>query len=517
MKVNLEIKDGLFMVRLPFNREHISLLKNSGLNWNPNTKAWICRAESFPALCLSQVFSELKDQLKLYLPETSCNNHIPSSYLMSHQKDASLIASNNPRFGFFDDTGTGKTLSGIELVKQKRVKTLVVCPLSIITNAWINDINKFSPELKVINLWEYNKNKKNKIPEHQIALINFEQFRTNYTKLKNYKMLLVDESSRIKDHKSQITKAMIKYVNNIPYVYLFSGTPAPNNEMEYWSQLRVIDPLLLGANFYEFRNKYFYSPDTYGYKWVMQPGKREEFLNKLSQKTRVVRKEDCLSLPERTFNIRSVSLSRQEMEAYREMEREMLLEIEDHTITATNAAVKIMKLRQGTSGFFYSEKRVFQTGRSKLDALLELLEEIGNHQVIIWTHFHVEADLVEKELSNNCIRIDGTVSGQTQKDDLLKNFINRNTRYLISHPASLGHGVTLTNCSYAIYFSMSHSYELAYQSQDRIYRKGQRNACTYYYLVVPKTIDEAIIKAIQKKESAALAVFNFIRRKEMIE
>jgi SNF2 family DNA or RNA helicase len=507
--MNLTIEQDKFMLQFAFEAQVINRVKSAGFKWSPKAKKWVAPADVVTAMSLSAEFPELKTPLDNFLP-IEVNNWSPSPYLMDHQEEAGKIGLKNPRFGFFDDTGTGKTLTGIELVKQKKVKSLVVCKLSLIVNAWLNDLGKFAPELRAVNLWKL---KGKKIPEHDIGIINYEQFRTTHKKLTGYRMVLLDESSVAKDSRSQTTKALIEYCDQVPYVYLFSGTPAPNSELEYWSQMRIIDPLLLGRSYYQFRNKFCFSSGYGGYEWKMRDDLREEFLNKIGTKSRVIRKEDVLDLPERTFNVRSVTLTRQEMDAYRTMERELLIEIEGRESVAANSAVKIMKLRQGTSGFFYdSEGKAMVYGFSKLDALMELLEEIGNHQVIIWTHFHEEADQIERLLGNNCCRVDGTITSQTAKDNMVQAFMGRQVQYLISHPASLGHGVTLTNCTYAVYFSLSHSYELAYQSQDRIYRKGQRNACSYYYLVAEKTVDEAILRAIEKKGNTAQAVFDYLRR-----
>jgi len=512
--MDLKIENGTIFLRFKFNKDTINKAKDCGLKWNAVSAAWIGPTLATTILGLNYFFPELSSQLKNIIPE-KVNNYLPSEYLMDHQKEAGHIGQKHFRFGFFDDTGTGKTLAGIELIKQKKIKTLVVCKLSLISNAWMADLAKFAPELKVVNLWELNKRKK-KIPDHDVGIINYEQFRTTYKKLVGYGMVLADESSVLKDTRSQTTKAITAYCDTVFYVYLFSGTPAPNNELEYWSQMRIINPFLLGRSYYTFRNEFCYSTGYGGYQWKMREDRRTVFLDKISQVSRVIRKEDCLTLPERTFNNRSVSLSRVEMEAYREMEKEMMLEFEGQEAIAANAAVKIMKLRQGTSGFYYDPNgQVIQVGKSKLESLIELLEEIGNHQVIIWTHFRHEADQITdwmKEEGLSYARADGTVSDQRIKDRIVLDFMAGRIKYLISHPASLGHGVTLTNCTYAVYFSLSHSFEQAYQSQDRIYRHGQKNACTYYRLIVPGTVDEAILKALENKESVVTSVFNYLRR-----
>jgi SNF2 family DNA or RNA helicase len=331
-----------------------------------------------------------------------------------------------------------------------------------------------------------------------------------------FEMLIVDESSKAKSPKSKITKELIKYADMVPYVYLFSGTPAPNSELEYYSQIRMLDQKLFSKSFYSFRNGYFLQSGYGGFKWKINPEKRQEFLDKLATVSSVVKKEDVLDLPGKTINIRKVFLSSKEMNAYREMETHMILELEDQESIAANSAVKCMKLREGTSGFFIDENgEIIKTGESKLNELDSLLGEIGGEQVIIWVNFHYEADQVVSFLQKagkTVVRADGIVN-QDLKNQAIEDFKSGSAQYFIGHPASVGHGITLTNCSYMVYFSLSYSFELQSQSADRIFRKGQENKCSYYYLIADGTIDEAILRAVDAKQTVTEMVFDFIKTK----
>ena len=456
--------------------------------------------------------------------------------LMQHQNDALNIARSRPRFAFFDDTGTGKTLEGIEIALLHNVKTLILCPLSIINAAWIHDIEQFAPQLfsHTINLWDLAKKKNSDsgaikykfgLQNCKIAIINYESLKTNFQTIKEagFKMLIVDESSKIKTYrmktkqgKMTTTKSVIEFADSYAeYVYLFSGTPAPNSELEYYSQMRCLSRIIFGRSYYAFRNTYCYPSGYGGYKWIMKQEMKQLFMEKLAQWSRVVRKEDVLDLPPRTHNVRHVILSSSELEAYKKMKNDFMLEYAPNTFLAVNSMVKIMKLREITSGFVLGEGGIFKIiGDSKLKELIELLEEIGNHhQVIIWCQFHSEMSRIEAEfqkLQASYARIDGSVK-QEERDAIITNFKDRSIHYLIAHPKTLGHGHTLTTCSYCIYYSLSYSLEEFVQSQDRIYRKGQENKCSYYYLLAKSTVDEVIYKALQQKSTMVEAVFNFIK------
>jgi len=522
MKVS--IKNDYLVTEFDFDENTIAQVKSIGMRWSKPRKVWYGKITKLFISSFLKLFPEFQNELKNYTPvNIDYSKYVPSDYLMDHQRKSALTATIEPRRALFHDVGTGKSVTGIEFIKQKQVKTLVLTKLGIIRDAWIHDLKQFAPEINAINLWALKQKNSpaarklfsQSLEECEVAIINFESFRSLQPELEQagFQMLLIDESAKVKDNRSKITEAIIKFSDNMDFVYPLSGNPAPNTEMEYWSQLRVVDPLLFGANFYAFRAKYFYSYGYGGFKWEMKENKRDEFLEKLASVSEVVRKEDVLDLPEKTENVRRVYLDAKERKAYEDMKKHLVIEFGDKEVIAANAAVKLMKLREGTSGFYLDdEKNVVKVGNSKFNELKELLEEIGDNQVIIWTHFHYEGDQIEKMLEDKSYcRIDGTIKNQNVKDASLEAFKNGNVQYLISHPASLGHGVTMVNCTYAVYFSLSHSWELYDQSSGRIYRKGQTSKCTYYFLIADNSVDEVIMDALMKKGKVAEAVFDYIK------
>ncbi len=494
------------------------------LYWGPLTKASSHRfIQAFPKL--EKSFPRRFRAEKVPAVTPTYDTPVPD-YLMPHQKEGVLLSDKHSHHLFAFDTGTGKTATAIEIHRRKRVKTIVCCPLSIIEAAWVEDIKKFAPELRVANLWKlYSKYRTTKgkrdyeraIKEADICIINFEGVKSQLRHLGqgNFRMLLVDESSKLKNPKSKITKMLTNYSEDMDYVYLFSGTPAPNSLLEYYPQVRMLDRDLLGKNFYVFRNRYFRQVGYGGFKWIVDFEKEDTLLEKLSEVVTVKSKEDVLeNLPERTDNVVSVNLSKEESKAYKEMCDHLITQINDEVITSANAAVKLMKLREITSGFLLDENNAVQEiGSSKFKILTELLEEIGVHQVIIWTQFVHEATTIEKtllKLGKTVGVVNGSVN-QSTKDNNIKRFKDGTDQYIIAHPRSMAHGVTLTNCNYCVYFNMSYSFEEIYQSKDRIYRYGQANACSYYYLLARGTVDEVVYRAVSAKHSAAQEVLNFLK------
>jgi SNF2 family DNA or RNA helicase len=144
------------------------------------------------------------------------------------------------------ETGTGKTLVAIKLMEYWKVPAMVVAPLSTIESVWKREINKWST-LRATILWQ---NLKDFNEDYDVYLINYEQFKILSSKSKTpiekkVQCLIVDESSKMKNPQSQITKTILKYKNNIKHRLVLSGTPSPNSLLEFWAQMEFINEDLL--------------------------------------------------------------------------------------------------------------------------------------------------------------------------------------------------------------------------------------------------------------------------------
>jgi len=510
-----------------YDADMVEKCKTIGMRWSPAKRDWYIDRNKMNERLFDKYINDGDPIFNHKSLPVSLFYEYPD-YLMDHQKEAiETVETGTMRHLFAHDTGVGKTLLGIELIKLLEAKTLVVCPLSIIEPAWFEDLAKFAPGILAINLWKiwksrYKKDIETIIKARQLCIVNFETFKILYMKdllrPDMFDMILIDESSKIKNHKSQITKALVHFCDDIDYVFLFSGTPAPNNKLEYFPQARIIDSTIFGKSYYKFRNCYYHSTGYGGYTWIPHFHKEKTMMDKIAQFSSVVRKEDVLDLPERTDNVRDIHMTKAEKDAYTEMCDGLYTGFDEGWITATNAGAKIMKLREICSGFLYDDYGVGkQLGKSKINNLMDLLNEIGDKQVIIWTQFQFEADQIARRIVTDRKCLLGLVNGsisQGQREENIKKFKSGELKYLIAHPKSLGHGVTLTNCTYAIYYSISYSHEEMYQSKDRIYRFGQKNVCTYYYLLVKGTIDKVIYRVLLDKDKINQTIFEYIKNRE---
>jgi SNF2 family DNA or RNA helicase len=75
----------------------------------------------------------------------------------------------------------------------------------------------------------------------------------------------------------------------------------------------------------------------------------------------------------------------------------------------------------------------------------------------------------------------------------------REKQYFVATTDSGGHGLTLIESAYSVFYENNFKYSVRMQAEDRIHRIGQTKRPTYIDITCIESIDERIIKALTKK------------------
>lgn len=431
----------------------------------------------------------------------------------------------------FGDCGIGKTaiaawfVESLRKLKQinARDNVLVVCPINIIRQAWLKDVEKFT-DLKAVSLYEpSNYKRKEKIANRlktkaDIYIASFSQLRliTKELRAKKFKVIIVDESSKIKNPRSQVFRSLLQVAWKAEWKFIMSGTPSPNGPIDLWSQFFFLDGgLTLEPALVDFRYIHYYS-FSMGRATIWRPkDNAPHMVGKLiSPRSIKIKASECLDLPEHTRIIRDVFMSQQAQDIYDQMSQDLFVELEDGDMaTARIALSKIMKLREITGGFIISDNgdEVEIKPNAKLNALDELLNEImqsGDHKALIWIQYKWEARRLAKMLQKKYgARILNSQVSAAKKDSRIDRFReDPERRILICHPQSVAHGLTLNEAQYSVYYSLSHNFEEYYQSSRRNYRAGQTKPVFEYHLIASDTVDQSIFTCLQAKQNVQEAI-----------
>jgi hypothetical protein len=465
--------------------------------------------------------------------ETS-NEHIT---LMRHQQLGKELSQVNDKYAFFYDTRTGKTPMSLSIIqddvkKHPDHKWLVLCPLILIENAWLEDAHAMFPDLSVVSLHASTKAKRLKqfALDANVYVLNIESFigyKDEVEKLNIYGCF-VDESSTMKSSSSKFGKAAVDYAWTLKRWYLLSGSPAPNGEWEYFRQLQSVDFYGIHQSYTQFK-QYFFENISYNPQYErlrVREDKRHELLILLRTYSLYVDKEDVLDTPGRDFNEVELTMPKELKKHYEELKKNLYMELGNNVlITAPSTAASLNKLNQVSSGFILDTLAIKQNkvveqkqqesyllSTYRFDKLEELLHKLGDEQAIIWCVYKKEFEILKQRLGDKCGCVYGATAIQ-EKNENIRAFKQGRIQYLIANPASADKGLTLTNSHIAIYFSLGYSYELWKQSIERIYGSTakQPRRCEYYIFIASGTVDRAIYNAVQNKGNLSTAILNHLK------
>lgn len=443
----------------------------------------------------------------------------------------------NKGFGFLFEMGTGKTLTsiatmGVMYQMGAIEKVLIVAPTSVCP-VWPKDIGDYADfkckigvllGTKQQRLKELEAVKKCPLKALKVAVINYEStWRDDiFEALKDWQpdLIIADESQRIKTHNAQQSKAMHQLGDIAKYKLILSGTPVQNNAIDIYSQYRFLDSSVFGTNYYAFRGRYaimggFNQKQIVGYRDLDTLIKKEYSI------AYRVTKDEALDLPEQTFITRNIPLTGKAKALYDKIKKDSYAELESGgQITAPTVLTKLLRLQQFTGGFIQPDdglkpEYVFD---GKINALEDIIDDYvfgEEKKLVIFCRFRPEIDIITKLIEKKkvgYISIYGDVKIE-DRGDLVADFQNNpNTKIALLQIDTAGLGITLTAADTCVYYSVNFNYAAYSQSLARIHRIGQRNVCTYINLIVEKTIDNKVFKALAAKEDLAATVVDDWKR-----
>lgn len=137
----------------------------------------------------------------------------------------------------------------------------------------------------------------------------------------------------------------------------------------------------------------------------------------------------------------------------------------------------------------------------KLNALLEVIEQLGNEQAVIWCSRSSLLYEIFNTLQTKGYKVgvyDGKVN-RKQRDEYYNGFKNKAVQFLIANQASASYGLDgLKDANYAVYVCNSYSSELRAQSEDRIYRGEIKNSKFIIDITMEGTCEQKVMHALKE-------------------
>lgn len=421
-----------------------------------------------------------------------------------------------PKIGLFLDMGLGKTvttLTAVRALKYDRFivhKVLVIAPKKVAEGTWTKEKDKWD-HTKILRVSQVLGSQTKRIKAlntpADIYIINRENVVWLVDYYRNswpFDMVVVDESSSFKSHKSKRFKALASIGCRISRMVELTGTPSPNGLDDLWAQVCLLDNgERLGKKYTQFRERYF-DPAERGnnviYSYKAKPGSEQSILQRISDICISMKAEDYLQLPDIIYHQVPVVLDGKAEKAYLELERKMVLELpeDEDEISVANAAALSNKLLQLGNGAVYDDDRnVHEVHSCKIEAFMELIESLQGKPVLVFYNFQHDRDRILKALEKLGLRIREL---KTTKDEDDWNWGKIDV--LLTHPASSAYGLNLQQGgNHVIWFGLTWNYELYTQANKRLHRQGQTEKVIIHHLVCTGTRDEDVMQALERKDN----------------
>ena len=455
-----------------------------------------------------------------------------------HQKDALKKCWNKEAFAIFAEMGTGKTKIALDNAcilynKGKIDRLLVVAPKGTYMN-WVDqEIPTHIPDYieREVLAWKPSNSEKYKAELRKFREFDYKLkiFVMNVEALSTVKglkqaelfligksMMIVDESTTIKNPQAKRTKNILALAKESKYRRILTGSPVTQSPMDLWAQMDFLDPEILGqSSFYAFRTKYAVmitataAGGTHKYQKIVKFRNLKQLGQAVSPHSYRILKKDCLDLPEKSFVKREVELSDEQKQAYAEMKVNATTMLKGQSATALNVLTQLIRLHQITCGHMKTDDgEIINLKNSRLNELMQILGETTG-KVIIWANYVHDILNIERAIKDEygstsyCTYYGATKSEDRQK--CIKKFQEPSNpvRFFIGNTQTGGYGITLTEASTVIYYSNNYDLEKRIQSEDRAHRIGQKNPVLYIDLVAKGTVDEKIIQSLRNKINIA--------------
>lgn len=423
----------------------------------------------------------------------------------------------NSIFALLLDMGLGKSIITLTAIAElmhnyfEVSKVLIIAPLRVARDTWSNECEKWDhlKELKISKILGTVEERKTAIYKRaDIYIINRENIEWLIENcIWDFDMVVIDELSSFKSYKSKRFKALRKVRPKIKRIVGLTGTPAPNSLMDLWAEINILDMgERLGRFIGRYRDMYFMPDKRNGqivFSYKLKENAEDDIYKKISDICISMKACDYLKMSKCVFNKVEVYMNEKEAMLYKKLEDDMILQFKDGDIDAVNAAALSNKLLQLANGAVYDENsKVKVIHDRKLEALEDLIESANGKSVLVFYAYKHDKERMIKRFK----------AGEINTSEDINLWNSGKMKIAIAHPASTGHGLNLqAGGSIIIWFGLTWSLELYEQANARLYRQGQKETVVIHHIICKRTIDEQVVKALEKKQIGQNELINAVK------
>lgn len=444
----------------------------------------------------------------------------------------------HPRCFVMAGMGLGKTVAAetaldITINLGTGDPALVIAPLRVARKTWGDEAAKWE-HLRCLNISPVvgNENDRKRALRRpaQVYTVNYENLpwlMLHVGKKWPFKHVIADESTKLKGFRLKqggFRARVLGQIAHTPAVEMWTnltGTPAPNGLQDLWGQAWYLDEgERLGRSYEAFKQRWF-QRSLDGYNLEPLPFAHEQITDKLRDISISVDAKDYFDLKEPIVNNIYVQMPTKVRALYKQMEREMFMEIEQHPVEAFNAAARTQKLLQLCNGAVYVDpltdtddhpraRQWKMVHEAKLEALEDVFEEAAGMPVLVAYHFKSDLTRLLKAFPKG-----RHIHSAKDEDDWNAGKIP----YGFMHPASGGHGINLQDGgNIIVHFGQDWNLEQYMQINERLgpvrqMQAGHDRPVFHHHIIMEDTVDELVMARRESKRSVQDLLLSEMKRR----
>lgn len=381
------------------------------------------------------------------------------------------------RMAIFADTGLGKTLIQLSIahniVKHTNKRVLILTPLAVGF--------QFIKEAEKLNINDVYQTIKGKL-KGNIIICNYE--RLHHLNPNDFEGCILDESSILKNFDGKIKSQITAFVKKMPYRFLSTATPAPNDFIELGTSSEALGYMgymdMLGKFFKTNQNSVDSNNRNIGEKFYLKPHAETDFFAWVNQWSIMVKMPSDIGYSNDAYILPDLNTYSHEIK------NQSLIDVNGQIQMFAPIAKSMTEVR-------HEQK---QTELKRCEKAVELSQ---GKVSVYWCNTNQESAYL-KEMDKDAKEIIGSMSIE-KKEEILIGFADGQIDRIITKAKMTSFGLNWQHCNHTVYFP-TWSYEQYYQAIRRFWRFGQKQNVDVH--LVLSDGQKRVIEALQQKTQKAI-------------
>ena len=384
------------------------------------------------------------------------------------------------RMAVFADTGLGKTLIQLSIAKNIIQHTnkpvLILTPLAVAF--------QFVLEAEKLGIDDVEYSKDGRFTK-KIIICNYE--RLHYFTATDFVGVICDESSILKNFDGKIKDQVTGFVKKIPYRFLSTATPSPNDFIELGTSSEALGYMgymdMLTKFFKTNQNSVDSNNRNIGEKFYLKAHAEKDFFAWVNQWSIMVKMPSDIGFSNEKYKLPNLITNTHEVK------NGSLIDVNGQIQMFVPIATSMTEVRH--------EQKM--TEKDRCEKAVQLAKDKVS---VYWCNTNQESTYL-KQMDKDAVEIIGSQSIE-KKEEILLAFANGEIDRIITKAKITSFGLNWQHCNHSVFFP-TWSYEQYYQAIRRFWRFGQKSDVTIDLVISDG--QKRVIDALQQKTKKAIELY----------